>query len=335
MTHGAFILGCEGPVLSQREAAVFRDADPWGFILFARNVETPEQLVRLTGELRHAVGRAAPVLIDQEGGRVQRMKPPLWRQWLPPLDQMVAAGAGAERAIYLRYRIIADELRRSGVDVNCAPLADVATEQTHAFLRNRCFGTDVTTVVAASRACAEGLLAGGVLPVIKHIPGHGRANLDTHLSLPSVTTGLAELEATDFAAFRGLADQPLAMTAHIIFEAVDPEAPATQSAAVVKLIRQKIGFEGLLMTDDVSMQALSGSMSQRCAASIAAGCDLVLHCNGDAAEIDQVVAASGRLTPISQQRADRALARRTAPDDADIPALEAELAGLLKGAALV
>lgn len=335
MTHGAFILGCEGPVLSQREAAVFRDADPWGFILFARNVETPEQLVRLTGELRHAVGRAAPVLIDQEGGRVQRMKPPLWRQWLPPLDQMVAAGAGAERATYLRYRIIADELRRSGVDVNCAPLADVATEQTHAFLRNRCFGTDVTTVVAASRACAEGLLAGGVLPVIKHIPGHGRANLDTHLSLPRVTTGLAELEATDFAAFRGLADQPLAMTAHIIFEAVDPEAPATQSAAVVKLIRQKIGFEGLLMTDDVSMQALSGSMSQRSAASIAAGCDLVLHCNGDAAEIDQVVAASGRLTPISQQRADRALARRTAPDDADIPALEAELAGLLKGAALV
>ena len=330
----ATILGCEGAVLSQDEAAFFREADPWGFILFARNVETPDQLRRLTADLRASVGRDAPVLVDQEGGRVQRLRAPHWREWLPPLDEVEAAGpAGFERALWLRYRLIADELRAVGIDADCAPSADIAGPDTHPFLRNRCFGTDPATVAKAARACAEGLLAGGVLPVVKHMPGHGRAVVDSHLHLPRVAAALDDLMATDFAPFAALADLPMAMSAHIVFDALDPERPATASPAVIGAIRDRIGFGGLLLSDDLSMQALSGTIGERAAAAIAAGCDIALHCNGQRAEMEAVVAASGTLGPAASARAKAALARRGAPDTIDTARLEAEFETLQKGRA--
>lgn len=326
---GATILGCEGFALLPDERAFLREADPWGFILFARNVQTPEQVSRLTADLRDAVGRDAPVLIDQEGGRVQRLRAPHWTEWLAPMDQMRRAGPAAVRAMWLRYRLIAAELHALGIDANCAPIADVAGPRTHPFLKNRCYGEDVATVTAAARAAADGLLEGGVLPVLKHIPGHGRATVDSHLSLPTVAAPRAELEATDFAAFRALNDLPMAMTAHIVFTALDPEAPATCSPAVMRMIREEIGFQNLLMSDDVSMEALAGSLAERSRASIAAGCDVVLHCNGKRGEMEEVVAASGRMGPDAARRGEAALAARRTPDTADIAELSAELAQLL------
>ena len=323
---GAAILGCAGPRLDQSERAFFRDADPWGFILFARNVEDPAQVVALTAELRETVGRAAPILIDQEGGRVQRLGPPHWRGWLPPLD--LAATADPVRAFRLRYRLIAAELAQLGIDVDCAPLADIAGAATHPFLRNRCYGTDAAAVSARARAAAEGLAAGGVLPVLKHVPGHGRAVADSHADLPVVDADAATLRATDFAPFRALADLPMAMTAHVVYRGLGSDVPATTDPAMIALIRDALGFGGLLMSDDIAMGALAGDMGARGAAAIAAGCDVVLHCNGDRAEMAQVVAAAGTLDAAAERRAEAALAARRAPDEVDISALEAELAGL-------
>ncbi|MGB3553584.1 MAG: glycoside hydrolase family 3 N-terminal domain-containing protein, partial [Jannaschia sp.] len=291
---GAFILGCAGIDLDPEEAAFFREADPWGFILFARNVDTPDRLRRLTGRLREAVGREAVILMDQEGGRVQRLRPPHWSEWPVPLDQMEAAGDPV-RAMFLRARLIADELRAVGIDGNCTPTADIAGENTHPFLRNRLYGHDVETVVARARANAEGCLAGGVLPVMKHIPGHGRATADSHLSLPRVETDAETLDATDFEVFRHLADLPLAMTAHVVYAALDDERCATLSPVLGRVIREQIGFDGLLMTDDISMGALSGNLSDLCAVSLAAGSDMVLHCNGERAEMEVVAAVCPRL----------------------------------------
>jgi beta-N-acetylhexosaminidase len=327
---GATILGCAGPSLARGEAAFFRDADPWGFILFARNVETPAQVARLTADLRAAVGRDAPVFIDQEGGRVARLRPPAWRDWPPPLEQVARTGRrGTARGLWLRYRIIAHELRALGIDGNCAPLADIAGPATHPFLRNRCYGEDPAAVAQRARAVAEACLAGGVLPVVKHIPGHGRATADSHAALPLADAPLAELSAWDFAPFAALSDLPLAMTAHVLYPALDPDRPATLSPAVIGHIRGAIRFGGLLMTDDISMGALSGPPGARAAAAIAAGCDLVLHCNGDRAEMAEVAAAAGRLAPAAAARADRALACRRPPEPIDIARAEAELAGLL------
>ena len=329
---GATIFGLSGPVLTADEAAFFRAADPFGFILFARNVETPEQVRRLTADLRAAVGRAAPILIDQEGGRVQRLRAPHWREMLPPLDQVAAVPpAAVARALWLRARLQAAELAALGIDTNCAPTCDIAGPETHPFLRNRCFGTTAAAVATNARATAEGFLAGGVLPVIKHIPGHGRATADSHLHLPVVTAALDDLRATDFVPFAALKDMPMAMSAHIRFTALD-DAPATQSAAVIRLIREEIGFAGLLMTDDITMQALSGTLAERTAASLAAGCDVVLHCSGARAEMEPVAAAAGRMDAAAAARAAAALARRT-PAQIDIAALEAEFEDLTPGEA--
>ncbi|MFN4130677.1 MAG: beta-N-acetylhexosaminidase [Paracoccaceae bacterium] len=327
----AAIFGCAGPELTAEEAAFFRDADPFGFILFARNVEDPLQLRRLTADLRAAVGRDAPVLIDQEGGRVQRLRAPHWRDWAPPLDT-VAQARDPARAMWVRARIIAHELRGVGVDANCAPCADVAGEGTHPFLKNRCYGTDPAVVAAISAAVADGLLAGGVLPVIKHLPGHGRATADTHHDLPTVTASRAALAATDFAPFRTLNHLPMAMTAHIIYAAYD-DRPATQSPEMIRVIRDEIGFKGLLMTDDLNMQALRGTLAERTAASMAAGCDIALHCKGDLAEMQAVAGACGDQTPAIRARAARALAARHAPEPVDIRALDAEFRGLMAGEA--
>lgn len=324
----AAIFGCAGPVLLPEERAFFRDADPFGFILFARNIETPEQVARLSADLREAVGRDAPILIDQEGGRVQRMRGPHWREWLPPLE-MLAQARDPERAIYLQMRLIADELRAVGIDANCAPCADVAQSLTHPFLRNRCYGDTAETVTRLARAGSDGLLAGGVLPVVKHLPGHGRATADSHKDLPQVDASREDLARIDFAPFAGLKDLPMAMTAHIVFKAYDTLRPATQSPEMIRVIREEIGFEGLLMTDDLNMQALSGDLVQRTAASMAAGCDIALHCKGDMAEMRMVAAACGRLNSAALIRADRALAQRHAPDAVDIAALAAEFDRLM------
>jgi beta-N-acetylhexosaminidase len=325
----ACIFGCEGPALGDAERAIFAETAPWGFILFARNVETPDQLRRLTGDLRDAVGRDAPIFVDQEGGRVQRLRAPYWREWLPPLDTVEAAGPQAPLAMYLRARLIAAELHAVGIDGNCAPTVDIAGPLTHPFLRNRCYGSDLDTVVAVARAVAKGLLDGGVLPVMKHMPGHGRATIDTHLDLPRVTDAAEDLLRSDFAAFCALADLPLGMTAHIVFSAYDDQ-PATCSAPMIRVIRDQIGFGGLLMTDDLSMQALSGTIGERAAASRRAGCDVMLHCNGNLGDMQAVAAASGVLAGAALARAEAALAARRTPDTADPKALDAELAQLVR-----
>ncbi len=324
----AVILGCDGPRLTACERRFFAETQPWGFILFARNIQHPDQVRRLTSALRDAVGRDAPILIDQEGGRVQRMGPPHWRQWLPALEQMAKAGP---RAMHLRYRLIAAELRDVGIDVNCAPCCDVALPDTHPILLNRCYGTDPRQVTTAARAVAEGLLAGGVLPVMKHIPGHGRALVDSHLNLPIVHEDATALRTRDFAPFLALSGLPMAMTAHIRYLALDPDNPATTSPTILRMIREEIGFSGLLITDDISMEALSGDLADRSRAARAAGCDIVLHCTGRMTEMAEVVEATGAMDPAALMRAQAALAGRAAPLPIDIAAAEAELDGLLSG----
>ena len=333
--RGAAIFGCSGPVLTRDEATFFRDADPFGFILFARNVEHPDQVRRLTDDLRASTGHDAPILVDQEGGRVQRLRAPHWREWLPPLDQVAQSGGQAARGMGLRSRIIAHELRAVGIDANCAPCCDLASENTHPFLRNRCYGSDPAAVSAIARAVAEAHLAGGVLPVMKHMPGHGRSTADTHHDLPTVHATPEDLDTTDFAPFRALRDLPLAITAHVVFASFDPDRPATQSRAMIDVIRNRIGFAGLLMTDDLNMQALSGTLADRTAAARAAGCDIALHCKGDLAEMQAVAAAAGQMDGESLNRAAAALAWRKAPDAVDIAALEDDLAQVLRGSAHV
>jgi beta-N-acetylhexosaminidase len=308
--RGATIFGCAGPNLLPAERAFFREADPFGFILFARNIETPDQVLRLTSDLRDAVGRQALVLVDQEGGRVQRLRAPHWREWDPPLDTVMSDPSTAADRMRRRMAVIAAELRAVGIDANCAPLGDVAREGTHPFLRNRCYGTDAETVAQVARAVADGLIEGGVLPVIKHLPGHGLSHLDTHHELPVVDLGLDDLRAVDFAPFRALADLPLAMTAHLVFSALDPGLPATQSPTMIRLIREEIGFQGLLMTDDLNMQALKGTLADRTARSLAAGVDIALHCKGDLAEMQAVAAAAGDMTGFALSRAEAAMAAR-------------------------
>lgn len=325
---GATILDAEGLRLTADEKALFRAANPYGFILFARNIDTPDQVRALCSEMRDCVGRDAPITIDQEGGRVQRLRGPVWTEWLPPLAFVAKAGARAQEAMYLRFRLIAAELHALGIDSNCAPMVDIASDQTHPFLHNRCYGTDAETVAALGRAAADGMLAGGVIPVLKHIPGHGRATLDSHYELPTVTAPLADLQAQDFASFKALNDLPMGMTAHLVYEALDA-APATLSPRVMKVIREVIGFENLIMTDDISMKALSGTLSQIAQSALAAGCDVVLHCNGSLDERHSVADAAGEMSFGAQTRALRALNVRIAPDDIDIPAAQAQLATLL------
>ncbi len=328
----ATILGLQGPVLEADEALFFAEARPWGFILFARNVENPEQLRRLTGDLREALGRDAPILVDQEGGRVQRLGAPHWRDWPPALDQVAAAGPEhGPRSMYLRARLIAAELRDVGIDVNCAPLADVARDRTHPVLLNRLYGRDPDSVAETALSVALGLMEGGVVPVLKHLPGYGLGEVDSHEALPRVAAAAEDLRATDFAAFRPLADLPLGMTAHVVYDAFDAEAPATLSRRMIRLIREEIGFGGLLMTDDLSMGALPGPVGTRTARARAAGCDLILHCNGDRAEMEDVLAEAGRMDDDSLARGQAALALRDRAEPLDIAAAEAELGRLLHG----
>ncbi|SOE01131.1 beta-N-acetylhexosaminidase [Caenispirillum bisanense] len=305
----AAIFGLSGPRLTAEERAFFADADPYGFILFARNVETPEQVASLVADLRGCVGREAPVLIDQEGGRVRRLRPPHWRDApsMAPFVELYARDPkAAADAVRLNARLLAVELAALGIDVDCYPLADVPVQGSHDIIGDRAFGHDPAVVShLASIACA-GLLDGGVMPVVKHIPGHGRAVADSHLDLPVVDASLEELRATDFVPFRALKDAPYGMTAHIVYTALDAHRPATTSPAVIGgIVRGELGFEGLLMTDDLSMKALTGRFQDRAADSLAAGCDLVLHCNGDRDEMTAVAEGCRPLDTAGQLRAAR------------------------------
>jgi beta-N-acetylhexosaminidase len=314
MTIGAAILGCSGPILTAEEKAFFRRVRPWGFILFRRNIETPGQVRALVDALRDTAGRAdAPVLIDQEGGRVQRMGPPHWRRFPPGRAYGDLAGNDplVRREITrLGARLMAHDLAALGINVDCVPVLDVPDPSGHEIIGDRAYGRTAQEVALLGRAAAEGLIAGGVLPVIKHIPGHGRAMADSHLELPVVDASYEDLDARDFAPFRVLSDMPMAMTAHVIYSAIDKRRPATTSKKVMRqVVRGAIGFDGLVMSDDLSMTALSGGFAERARASRAAGCDVVLHCNGDMAEMKPVAEAAGELKGRAAARARAALAR--------------------------
>jgi beta-N-acetylhexosaminidase len=312
------------------ERDFIRAERPWGFILFKRNIEAPRQVALLVEELRNLVGVAnAPVLIDQEGGRVQRLGPPHWPVYPPGAlfgalyDVDPALGLAAAR---LGARLIAADLDELGISVDCLPLADVPVEGADAVIGDRAYGTKPEKVAAIARAVTGGLMDGGILPVLKHIPGHGRATADSHLRLPEVDTSRGELERTDFAAFRPLRDLPMAMTAHVVFSALDPVHPATTSATIIgEVIRDLIGFQGLLMSDDVSMNALSGSIAERTRAIFSAGCDVVLHCNGKLEEMRAVAAEAPELSGKALERARLALASRRTPEPFDRVAARSEL----------
>ena len=333
----AVAYGLLGPELSAGERGFFRAADPWGFILFARNVKDPAQVRALTNELRATVGRAnAPILIDQEGGRVARLRPPHWRSRPPAraFGELYTRDPQVARdAAYLDARLIANELRDLGITVDCAPVLDVPIEGAHDVIGDRAFSRDPAVVIALGRAAMDGFLDGGVLPVIKHMPGHGRAFCDTHKELPCVSASREELSTTDFVPFRSLNNAPCAMSAHVVYEAIDPNRPATTSPRVIQqVIRGEIGFDGLLFTDDLSMQALDGTLGDRAKAALFAGCDVVLHCNGDMDEMKDVQANVKPLTGQSEKRAHAALARLKEPVKIDIAAAESRLAALMETA---
>jgi beta-N-acetylhexosaminidase len=320
------------------ERAFFRDADPLGFILFARNIESPDQVRRLIDDFRGCAGRPdAFVLIDQEGGRVARLPAPPWRA-APAAGRIGALyrgdpAAGLEAA-RLNAGLIASELRQLGVTVDCAPVLDLRVPGAHDIIGDRSFGADGDAVAALGRAACEGFLGGGVLPVLKHVPGHGRAAQDSHEALPVVETPRDILERTDFAPFRALRDMPVAMTAHVVYTAIDPEAPATVSPTLLNdIVRGAIGFDGLLIGDDLSMAALRGAIGDRAAAAIDAGCDVVLHCNGDLDEMAAVVTACGSPSPGAVTRIAAARSRIGAPAPR-VPLDSARLDALLsRGAA--
>jgi beta-N-acetylhexosaminidase len=332
------IYGCSGVEMTPEERAFFRESQPWGFILFARNVRDPEQVRALVSTLRDCVGDArAPVLIDQEGGRVARLKPPHWKTRPPARafgDLYRRNPDAGRKATYLNARAMADELAQLGIDVDCVPVLDVPVAGANDVIGDRAFASDPEIVASLGRVVIDAMLDGGVLPVIKHVPGHGRANADSHLALPRVSTSVDELRRTDFAPFRALHDCPLAMTAHVVYEAPDPDNPATTSAKIIRdIIRGDIGFDGLLMSDDLSMNALDGTLAERAGAALAAGCDMLLHCNG---RMDQMEAVAGEATALegeASRRADAALAQRHAPKAFDAAAADVRVAELLEAMA--
>jgi beta-N-acetylhexosaminidase len=330
MASRAFITGLAGLTLADNERAFLREAKPWGGIIFKRNISSPQQVSDLIQSFRDALGWEAPVLVDQEGGRVQRLGPPHWPVYPPGArygalyDKDKSVGLAAAK---LAGHLIAADLIALGIDVDCLPIADVPVTGGDPVIGDRAYGTEPGKVAAIAAAVAAGLLAGGVLPVLKHLPGHGRATADSHLKLPVVDTDRATLEATDFAAFKPLNRLPLGMTAHVVFSAIDPDAPATTSVTMVReVIRGWIGFDGLLMSDDVSMNALSGTIAERSRAALAAGCDVVLHCNGKLDEMVAVASASPELGGEAARRAQAALAARSGRQDFDVEDFDVEAA---------
>ena len=335
MKIGAFISGCAGPVLSASEIAFFARTNPWGLIVFKRNCETPEQLLKLTSDFRTAVGRKdAPVFVDQEGGRVQRLGPPSnsWRMYPPARaygDLYATQALSALRSARNVARLMAEDLRAAGINADCLPVLDVPQPGSHDVIGNRAYSSNREQVMALARAHAAGLMDGGVLPVMKHIPGHGRSKVDSHHNLPVVEATLDELRQTDFPPFAAFADCPMAMTAHVVYTAIDKSAPATLSAKVVKrIIRGEIGFDGLLITDDLSMKALGGSFTEKVQRALQAGCDIVLYCAGIPEEMEEVAAAAGYLRGKALRRARSALKKLRKPLPFDRKAALADLESL-------
>jgi beta-N-acetylhexosaminidase len=332
------IYGCRGTELLADERGFFSEAQPWGFILFGRNIATPGQVRMLVEALRDCVAdERAPVLIDQEGGRVARLQAPHWKA-RPAAARFgklrQSSVAVARESTYLNARLIAHELCELGINVDCTPVLDVPVEGADEVIGDRAFATDPLTTIELGRAVIEGMLEGGVLPVMKHIPGHGRAGADSHKALPRVEASAKELSATDFVTFRSLNHCPMAMTAHVVYEAIDPQRPATTSPKVVRdIIRGEIGFDGVLISDDLSMEALSGSLSARAKAALFAGCDIVLHCNGSLDEMHEIATEAKPLEDLPLRRTHAALARLSPPRPFDVMAGEARLAELLDLAA--
>lgn len=318
MRARAFICGCSGLTLTAQERAFIAQQRPWGLIVFKRNVESPAQVAALIAQFREILDRPdAPALVDQEGGRVQRLGPPHWRAY-PAAARLARAGDRDGDLVRLAARLMAHDLRALGINVDCLPVLDLPAPGAHEVIGARAYGDQAADVARLGGAAAAGLLAGGVLPVMKHIPGHGRANADTHFDLPVVETSEAELRASDFEPFRLCRHLPMAMSAHVVFAAIDPDRPATTSPKVVdRVIRGHIGFDGLLMSDDVSMKALRGGFAERTQALFSAGLDMALHCNGDLAEAAAVASASPWLAGAALERAARALAALSAPDPFD------------------
>ena len=336
MSRLAAIFGCAALTLGAEEAAFFADARPWGFILFRRNVETPAQVRALVDALRRSIDAPdAPVLIDQEGGRVQRLGPPHWRRYPPAAAyREVAAGApGSVRdLVRLGARLIAHDLASLGINVDCLPVLDLPQPGAHDIIGDRAYAATPEDVALLGRAACEGLMAGGVLPVLKHMPGHGRARADSHERLPVVDDSVETLEAHDFAPFRLSANMPLAMTAHVVYAAIDPQRPATTSPRVIgEVIRNRIGFDGVLMTDDLSMKALSGDYQTRARAALEAGCDVVLHCNGSMDEMKAVAAGARPLAGAGAGRTAAALARLGSLEPFDAEAARARFDAAFEG----
>ena len=330
----AMILGCGGLTLSDDERAFFKSERPWGFILFARNVAEHEQLAELVNDLRDCVGGGdVPILIDQEGGRVQRIRPPLCRNYPPAsvigslFDKEPEQGL---RAAWLMARLLASDLSRYGINIDCIPVLDVPGPGGHSVIGERAYSSNPETVVDLGRQVIAGLMDGGVLPVIKHIPGHGRGDVDSHFNLPVVRETLDVLSATDFVPFKAMASVPMAMTAHVVFTAVDPDQPATTSQRVIEdIIRRQIGFDGLLMTDDTSMKALSGDFATKAGAIFDAGCDVMLHCNGVMEEMVTVAANTPVLKDKSLERAQKVVAMLGGGKPVDEEALRLEFEDLV------
>ena len=312
MSALATIFGLSGPRLSSGEKAFFRDANPWGFILFARNVETPEQVRALCASLRECVGRDALIFIDQEGGRVRRLRPPHWPHY--PSAQKLAQVSSYDRAkglrvCYLHHRLMAHDLRRIGITADCAPVLDLPVEGADPIISDRAFGGDTASITAMAHAAMAGLVSGGVAPVIKHIPGHGRATVDSHKDLPRISAKKMQLKTTDFLPFMNLNDAPMAMTAHAVFDCSDRKNPVTTSKkALTELIRDDIGFDGLLMSDDLDMRALhtgrmAGNLTALTRKALAAGCDIALQCSGKMPDMVKVAAGAKKLRGKALERA--------------------------------
>jgi beta-N-acetylhexosaminidase len=328
----AIVLGCAGERLSAEERRLFAAADPFGFVVFRRNCHDPDQLRALVDEMRGTVGRAdAPVLIDQEGGRVARLQPPHWRTYPAAARIGALPDPLAAEAARLGARLMADDLAALGITVDALPVLDLPAPGADPVIGDRAYGSEPERVARLGRAVCEGMLAGGVLPIVKHIPGHGRAQVDSHRDLPRVDATREMLMTSDFAPFRALSAMPWAMTAHIVYAAIDPAAPATFSQRMIdEIIRRDIGFDGVLVSDDLSMGALEGSLAERTRRSLAAGCDLALHCNGVLAEMQEVADAASPLSALARERLARAEAlRQRSAQPFDRKATEMRFAELL------
>ena len=338
MASSAVIFGCAGPKLLPAEKVFFRDSNPWAFILFARNIETPEQVRRLTDDLRTAVGRDALIFIDQEGGRVQRLRPPHWRNApsaqtfgdLYSRDRMAG-----KRAIWLNHRLIAAELRAVGVTANCAPVLDIPVDGANPIISDRAFSRRPHEVIDMAHAAMAGLMSGGVAPVIKHIPGHGRADVDSHLALPVIKADSETLAQTDYVPFQAFKEAPMAMTAHVVVNAVDPSLPVTLSKKAMRdLVRGTLGYQGLVMTDDLDMKALSGDLTDLTRKALSAGCDIALHCNGKMGSMVKVAKGARKLSGLALERASIADNTADTPADFDVKAGLNVLKRLMAGGAV-